>query len=94
MNDLTHQMLAARHIAGDRVILDWLELVRLSEPLAFGCRGRGVHIKRVLDAWDCSQPMASRRLAAINAAPSCAGLGRVERAIGAHGWWRVLEAGR
>jgi hypothetical protein len=88
--DLTSRLLTARHQIGDRVILDWLELVRMSEPLTFGCRGRGVHIGRILAAWRCSQPMASRRLAAINATPPDVGLGRVERARGAHGWWRLL----
>ncbi len=42
MIDLTHRMVAARHEVGDRVVLDWLELCRMAQPLAFGCRGRGV----------------------------------------------------
>ena len=91
MLDLTHRMITARRYVGDRVVLDWLELVRLAEPLTFGARGSGVHVNRLRLAWQCSQPMVSRRLAAINAAPPGFGLGRVERARGAHGWWRVLE---
>jgi len=91
MIDLTHRMVAARHIVGDRIVLDWLEICRLAEPLTFGCRGFGVRTARLVEAWRCSQPSVSRRLAAINAAPAAAGLGRVERARGAHGWWRVLR---
>lgn len=90
MNDLTARMLTARHQVGDRVILDWLELVRLAQPLTFGSRGRGVRTSWLCAAWRCSQPTVSRRLAAINATQPGIGLGRVERAIGAHGWWRVL----
>lgn len=93
MIDLTHRMVAARHIVGDRIVLDWLEVCRLAEPLRFGTRGRGVRTAWLIDAWRCSQPTVSRRLAAINAAPATAGLGRLERARGAHGWWRVLLPG-
>ena len=90
MIDLTHRMVAARHVVGDRIVLDWLELCRLAEPLRFGTRGRGVRTAQLVEVWRCSQPTVSRRLVAINAAPATAGLGRVERAIGRHGWWRVL----
>ncbi len=91
MIDLTHRMVAARHEVGDRVVLDWLELCRMAQPLAFGCRGRGVRTAWLTAAWRCSPPTISRRMAAINAAPAETGIGRVERAMGAHGWWRVLR---
>jgi hypothetical protein len=90
MNNITDHTLAIRRLVGDRVVLDWLSLIRMAEPLAFGARGRGVHISRIRDAWRCCQTSASRRIAAINAAPPVAGLGRVERAWGASGWWRVV----
>lgn len=90
MNDITSHVLAIRHLVGDRVVLDWVSLLRITEPLYFGARGRGAHISRIRDAWRCTQTAASRRIAAINAAPPEAGLGRVERAWGASGWWRVV----
>jgi hypothetical protein len=91
MNDITDHVLTIRHLAGDRVVLDWLSLLRMAEPLYFGARGRGAHISRIRDAWRCCQTSASRRIAAINATPPEAGLGRVERAWGGSGWWRVVE---
>lgn len=91
MTDATARILAVRHLAGDRVVLDWVSLLRIAEPLCFGARGRGAHINRIRDAWRCSQSGASRRIAAINTAPPEAGLGRVEQALGRHGWWRVVE---
>lgn len=94
MTDFTTNLLTVRHLAGDRVVLDWVALLRIVEPLRFGARGHGAHISRIRDAWRCSQTAASRRIAAINAAPPEAGLGRVERAWGASGWWRVVEGSR
>lgn len=90
MIELTTRMLSARKIVSDRVILDWLEVCHLTVPIEFGARGRGVRTTDLQNAWNCSQSMVSRRLAAINAAPPEAGLGRVERAWGGQGWWRVL----
>ena len=93
MPDLTARVLRARREVGDRVILDWLEVVRLAEPITFGSRGRGFYIARLRELWNTSQPQVSRRLAAINHAPPEVGLGRVEPARGAAGWWRVLPPG-
>ena len=86
MTDFTIQALQARRLCGDRVALDWAELMQesRSEP------GRTVYVARLRNLWNCSQPTVSRRLAAINAAPPEAGLGRVERVQGAHGRWRVV----
>lgn len=92
MMELTPRILRARHIVGDRPVLDWLEVCHMAEPLRFGCRGQGVSTARLAMTWRCSPSTVSRRLAAINAAPPGAGLGRIERAQGAHGWWRVLLA--
>lgn len=90
MIELTPRLLSARKIVGDRVVLDWLEVSRQAVPIKFGVRGLGVRTVDLEDAWNCSPSTVSRRLAAINAAPPKAGLGRVERALGRHGWWRVL----
>ena len=76
MIELTPRLLSARSIVSDRVILDWLEVCRRAVPIDFGARGRGVRTVDLGRAWHCSQSTVSRRLAAINAAPPEAGLGR------------------
>jgi hypothetical protein len=55
-------LVALRPAVRDRVLVDYLDLAVLSpEP--------GIVNTRLLrDRWQCSQPMVSRRLAAINAA--------------------------
>ena len=91
MIDLTQRAVAARHVVGDQVVLDAIEVARMAQPIPVRARGRGVRINWLQEAWQCSQPTVSRRLAAINAAPPWLGLGRVERLRFARGWWRLLE---
>lgn len=92
MHDPTHRAITARHVVGDRVVLDAIEVARLAQPIPVRARGRGVRIDWLKDAWQCTQSTVSRRLAAINAAPPELGLGRLERVRFTRGWWRLLEA--
>lgn len=91
IRDLTHRVIAARHVVGDQVVLDAIEIARLAQPIPVRARGHGVRIAWLRDAWQCTQPTVSRRLAAINAAPPELGLGRLERVRYTRGWWRLLE---
>lgn len=74
--------LAHRSAVGDRVILDWLDLDRITAD-----RGRPVFTVRELEAtWNRDQSTVSRRLSAINQAPRAVGLGRVVRIPGSRSW--------
>ena len=92
MADLTARSLRARRLCGDRVVLDWLEVARLAVPMRPGSRALGVRTQQLMACWSCCQSSVSRRIAAINAAPPEAGLGRLVRASGrgSQGWWRVV----
>lgn len=89
--DLTHRAIVARHVVGDQVVLDAIEITRLAQPIPVSARGHGVRIDWLKSVWQCTQPTVSRRLAAINAAPPELGLGRLERVRFTRGWWRLLE---
>lgn len=92
MADLTARTLQARHQVGDRVVLDWLEVSRLATPTRPGGRAVGVTTRQLMERWGCCQSTISRRLAAINAAPPEAGLGRIVRDFGrgSQGRWLVV----
>lgn len=94
-------LLAHRRGIGDQPIIDWLDVVRLAQPVVIaGKASHCVEIKALMAAWGCAQCSVSRRLRAVNMASRTlaalgsladgAQIGRIVRVHRKPGFWRVV----
>lgn len=100
LNPNPSTLLPHRRGIGDQAICDWLDVLRLAEPMDLGRPGHCVSTKQLMAAWGVAQCSVSRRLAAINRASLAlsalgdhadgAQIGRIVRVHRAPGWWRVV----